>query len=1142
MAKQPRSNGGSTQDASDGATTSPLLQGSFTSGELAPALYARTDLAKFHSGAKFLQNFFVSAQGGVYNRAGTRYVGNANSTGAVRLIPFSFNTEQTYVLVFTALSIQLVSNGGFVTEDGTSATPAITITTPYAGSDLFQITYCQDADVITLCHPNYPPATLTRMSATVWAYAPISPGTKLVAPAVTSLLGVNNGSPGSDTATLSLAFQYAATAVKINPPDESALSNSLQVKNYDLGYSSDDVHNVLYWIPESNQACDYYNVYRYYNGQWAYCASTTGILATGGHGSVGSTLAVCWNDYNITPDTNIAPPNDTNPFFGAEFIGSIEGTLLVITDFISGSLATGDQLSGVNVVEGTTLGAAVAGASFLGSINGTTMNVQQVYSGTITIGDQVVGPGVPAGATISSSGSGTTVNGDGYYALSVGANLQNQNLMDLPSNGATYSVSISQTAASALIIDNQNYPAACGFFQQRAVFGGTNSAPQEFFTSATGNYTNFNIRQPLLDSDAITATLANNQVNQIRHIVSMNDMVVFTNSGAWKVSGQSNSGDVITPSNVVAIPQAYSGASYVPPIVVSPDILYVQEKATSVRDLAYNVYTNLYTGSEISELAIHLFRGYQIIDWCWAQEPWKIVWAVRNDGTLLGLTYQKEEDVCAWHHHVTGATLGPASGTGAPGGGGGGGGGGGTTKPGGSMGVGGFLNAGIGGSPPRPFQVSNAGTPGVAINFGGSINSTIVNVIDSINTGGTSSFAIGCEPVPFPLPMDYDPSVDFTAFLSISYNSGDGDYVTGYGTGTFTCETGTLTADSAATTWTVDGNGCVVGGCVQFTSFSGQAVQTGTAVGEGGTTLVVGTVTMAGPQGQCTWTGVRFPGATELGSIQSCYIQQDTAKASLTLAVEGINPPSSTGTQGGSSSGTASYPNYDTSYSSAFLSVASVTEATLTGEEDVVYLAVGRVLQGSYVITIERMQSRILGVGDSDITQAWFVDCGLQYSNNGTLTNTVSGLDYLEGQTVAILADGKVQPQQVVPTGGTITIPIQAAVITVGLPVSAQMETLPIDAGSPTIQGKYKRLTHCRVFVYNTRGLQVGPNTPEGPQLVEVNARWGEPWGSPPSMFTGQQLVHLPGTWDPYGSMWVEQNYPLPASVLGIEPWVSLGE
>jgi hypothetical protein len=90
-----------------------------------------------------------------------------------------------------------------------------------------------------------------------------------------------------------------------------------------------------------------------------------------------------------------------------------------------------------------------------------------------------------------------------------------------------------------------------------------------------------------------------------------------------------------------------------PPIVVNYDIVSVQSKGSSVRDSTYNFYANVFTGTDISILSSHLFFGYQLLEWAWGEEPYKIIWAVRNDGTLLSLTFIKEQDFIGWAHHDT---------------------------------------------------------------------------------------------------------------------------------------------------------------------------------------------------------------------------------------------------------------------------------------------------------------------------------------------------------------------------------------------------------------------------------------------------------------------------------------------------------
>lgn len=198
-----------------------------------------------------------------------------------------------------------------------------------------------------------------------------------------------------------------------------------------------------------------------------------------------------------------------------------------------------------------------------------------------------------------------------------------------------------------------NYPAAVTYDQQRKVYAASNAQPETFWMSKPGQFDNFDVSSPVQPSDAITGTLVSRQVNNIKYMVSMpGGLIMLTGAGAWQVSGGAQ-GSVLAPSTVTATPQAYNGSADVEPLTINYDILYVQQKGTVVRDLAYSFYTNIYTGTDLSILSNHLFTGYSIVEWTYAEEPFKLIWAVRSDGALLSLTYLKEQEVYGWAKHET---------------------------------------------------------------------------------------------------------------------------------------------------------------------------------------------------------------------------------------------------------------------------------------------------------------------------------------------------------------------------------------------------------------------------------------------------------------------------------------------------------
>lgn len=269
---------------------------SFASGELAPGLRYRSDLAKWRSGAAKLSNMFVHFSGGASNRSGTQFIDYGRfDTPSIWFVPFVFSTDQAYVLEFTYATIRIIAHGAFVTDGGVP----IEVVTPYLDTELRDLKFTQANDVMTITHPSHGARELKRFGLTTWTLTTVDFGTALVAP--TSLAATAQGSTPGGTPTPTMRnYTYSVTAVGTSPPDESALAGAVNVNNYDLGYNGQaGVANQLTWDAATGAA--YYNVYRYYQGVWAF---------------VGSTAATSFLDANVLPDTATTAPEHDNPFDG----------------------------------------------------------------------------------------------------------------------------------------------------------------------------------------------------------------------------------------------------------------------------------------------------------------------------------------------------------------------------------------------------------------------------------------------------------------------------------------------------------------------------------------------------------------------------------------------------------------------------------------------------------------------------------------------------------------------------------------------------------------------------------------------------------------------------------------------------------
>lgn len=197
-----------------------------------------------------------------------------------------------------------------------------------------------------------------------------------------------------------------------------------------------------------------------------------------------------------------------------------------------------------------------------------------------------------------------------------------------------------------------NYPRACAFYEQRLVYSGTDNYPQDVWGSVTGDYDNMNVSLPLKPSDAYNFTLDSNQVNTINWIVPLNTLVLGTSGSEWVMSGGA-SGVAITNSTVEAKQQSQWGSSVLPPLVVGNRVLFLERSGTALRDIEYSREAGAYVGADRAILASHLLERHEVVDWCYQRSPNSTIWAVRDDGALLGLTYYNEHEVWAWSRHTT---------------------------------------------------------------------------------------------------------------------------------------------------------------------------------------------------------------------------------------------------------------------------------------------------------------------------------------------------------------------------------------------------------------------------------------------------------------------------------------------------------
>lgn len=539
---------------------------------------------------------------------------------------------------------------------GGTASRVYTIASPYAAADLALVKFAQNVNQMILCHHSYQPYVLTLITATNWTLLPITFGTTASAPGaptITTTLGAG-----------SVNYSYVVTSVDANGQESVQSSPGALASKQDIRTVAGS--NKIAWSAVAGAVK--YNIY-------ATSVSYFGVVPVGSqYGFIGETAGTEFIDSNIGPDFSQAPPIARNPFQGSGVesvtVTSAGTYTSVPTASLTGAASTiAGSLAVVLQVQGTpTVGAGGADYAVGDTIlftNNVVLVVATVNgSGAILTFEPITNPlanpgSVTAGATpsnpvvqVSTSGIGTggTANlvwGVGLIlVLNPGAGYVSTPTVTFSSGAATATANLSATS--------NGYPSVPGFFQQRLVLAAPDGAPQTFYMSQPGAYYNFNESSPIQADDAIEGTLVSGQLNTIKSMVSQTSGLLFlTSQASWLVNGGSGQGSPVSPSSIVANVQSFNGISDVPPIVANFDVLYVQAKGSIIRDSSYNIYSNVFTGTDISIISSHLFYGREILEWAWAEEPFKIVHAIRDDGILLTLTFLKEQEFIGWARSST---------------------------------------------------------------------------------------------------------------------------------------------------------------------------------------------------------------------------------------------------------------------------------------------------------------------------------------------------------------------------------------------------------------------------------------------------------------------------------------------------------
>lgn len=194
-------------------------------------------------------------------------------------------------------------------------------------------------------------------------------------------------------------------------------------------------------------------------------------------------------------------------------------------------------------------------------------------------------------------------------------------------------------------------PSAVTQYDQRRVFGGSEKNPLRVWFTNAGYQDLMEYHQPTLSDDRIIVDAVASDTDRIRHLVALDSLLIFTGSSELRVYTQNS--DSLSPSSVAVRAQSYIGSAHAQPVILNNQVLFAGNRGGHIYSMGYQNSAGSYVSADISLRATHLFDGHNIKSIALSKAPIQQLWAVTDEGILLGCTLYTDQGVIAWHKHTT---------------------------------------------------------------------------------------------------------------------------------------------------------------------------------------------------------------------------------------------------------------------------------------------------------------------------------------------------------------------------------------------------------------------------------------------------------------------------------------------------------
>lgn len=676
------------------AKVSPIVR-SFNTGEVSILVEGRTDLDRYPSSMRSLLNYIAAPQGPAIPRSGTMYINRAyENDSASILVPFVFSETDFYMLEFADQRVRFFLEDGLLTRAPVAATttdasphefdsptlnanvgdevafsdypeeynlngvvakitakvgtvytvdvvhPALPllntgkvarvyhVASPYNATTIQSLNDTPSLDVVYLTNDTVPPYKLQRADTYDWSfvlvdfqdgpYMPVNETNTTIKPLTT----------GKATPTMTAA----------NVPAGNTVTSGTANASYPAWHAFDDPEGETSWLSTANQT-DYLQI-----------QLAAGIVADG--------YTIYVTHYNL--DTNYSS-KDYSPVSWT-FEGSNDGVNWDVLDRQNDYVLYDNGKSVFFEIPNTT------------NYTYYKLNVREVYrSGAVKVSlkSLIIRSTTSRSITLQASSINGINNDKGFQTTDVGRLIRMRGsegtwreLKITAVNSTTEVVATLRGEPFSSLLPLQNwrlgywsdttgYPNCACFYQDRLWFGGSVSFPDLVVGSVVGRYEVMSPTEAdgvVGDSNAIAIRLNSRRLSRVKWMAGGRDGLLLGTGSQEYVIRPNGTDRTITPLSIKADEESARGSSDTQPAIVDKQVLYVQRSGRTMREFAYNYEVDGYKSPSMSSLASHLGVS-PFVQLAYASEPYSIIWALRANGTLVGLTYNRDENVVGWHRH-----------------------------------------------------------------------------------------------------------------------------------------------------------------------------------------------------------------------------------------------------------------------------------------------------------------------------------------------------------------------------------------------------------------------------------------------------------------------------------------------------------